>query len=71
MSRGNRQGDKDLSKILQKLEKDGWIVETTKKSHYKVTNPEGGFTVLPGTIGGSRKYLDNFKAKLRRLGASI
>jgi hypothetical protein len=44
---------KDISKLVSRLRKQGWRVERTKKSHWKVYAPDG-VVFLSGTPGSPR-----------------
>ncbi|MBZ4499004.1 hypothetical protein [Dermacoccus sp. Tok2021] len=58
--------DKQTKQLVKELEKQGFIVTLTKKSHLKVTRPGYSQTViLAGTPSDSRSF-QNGIAHLRR-----
>lgn len=59
--------DKDLRKIVDALEDQGFVVRTTKKGHLVVTLNGAMITTLSGTASDHRS-LRNGLAHLRRAG---
>ena len=59
---------KDLKKILQAAEKQGWKVERTKKGHWQLFAPDGvNIVTVSGTPGGA-KAIQYIVSDLRRFG---
>lgn len=50
------RGSKDLTKILQQAEEQGWVFEFTNKGHIKGKHPNGQTTTISKTLGGRHKY---------------
>ena len=58
---------KDFAALIKNLRKQGFTVEPTKKSHWKVIAPDGRRSHLPGSPSEYRGY-QNALAQLKRLG---
>jgi hypothetical protein len=55
----------DLHRLLEAARKNGWRVERTKGSHYKLLHPNGAI-VFAGSTPGSPRALRHLTADLRR-----
>ena len=62
---------KEVSQLLTKLRSQGFSVERTNSSHWKVRAPNGESAFLPSTPGKSNRSMKNVYAKLRRIGANV
>jgi hypothetical protein len=56
---------KELEQYLRDLERNGYTIVRTRKSHIKVTAPNGNFTYQAGTPSDWRA-MRNFQADVRR-----
>lgn len=59
---------KDLKKIVQAAEKQGWRVKMTKNGHWSFYAPDGENIVHAGGTPSDHRALDNLVAQLRRYG---
>ena len=60
---------KDINRLLDRLEGQGWAVSNTKSGHIKVER--GGKTVILPTSPSDHRSWKNLIAELRRAGADI
>ncbi len=69
VSASHREG-KEVADMMAELRRQGWLVETTSKGHYKVTSPTGQPVFLSRGSTDPR-MVKNARAMLRRHGARL
>jgi hypothetical protein len=60
----------EYRELLKKAERQGWAVQSTRKSHIKLIGPTGQLVFASGTPSDWRSFL-NFRAHLKREGLGI
>lgn len=61
---------KELQQVIKVAQKQGWVIELTKKCHYKWTAPNGAFFYSSSTPSDSRA-LARLKQDLRHKGLDV
>ena len=66
-----RGTDKEISKILDLLVKQGWRVVQAKSGHWRCFAPDGVTIVGMSGTPGAYTAMANWKAQLKRAGAKL
>ena len=54
---------KDVAKVVRQLQREGFVLERTRK-HWRLTSPDGERTVVFSSTPGDVRAVDNLKRQL-------